>query len=184
MHHQIIHACPTLIDFSMPHSLQGTNKCIFSHVTFDRVTEEALACQHLVLLSKCGITDHMYPPSNHRKSFFAAASYSASAGSACFYMYTHTNTHNTPTRARSEHSWPSIPEKNTSQRPWSNENWVSTFDFCHSMWSFRLASLCHVACSCGESLWSVKQMPYIRPTVLVESIREVLEQDCWHDWFL
>jgi len=73
---------------------------IYSHVTFDRVTEEALACQHLVLLSKCGITDHMYPPSNHRKSFFAAASYTASAGSACFYMYTHTNTHNTPTRSQ------------------------------------------------------------------------------------
>lgn len=41
-------------------------------------------------------TYHMYPPSNHRKSSFAAAAYRASAlcsGSAHFYRHTHTPTH-------------------------------------------------------------------------------------------
>lgn len=103
----------------------------WSHFTFDRVTQEALLHVNICYWVNMALQITCIRPAT-TGSPFAAAAYRASAlcsGSTLISTQTHTHTYKSQ-------KWGLVaprPGKDTrghrSQRPWSNANWVSIFDW-------------------------------------------------------
>ncbi len=126
-----MHILLDVILFSLTMTLNADSDTLESLHLWQSDPRSSPACQHL-LLSKYGITDHMYPPSNHRKSFCCCCLQSISpVQRKCTLLSTQTHTHTYKSQ-----KWGLVtprPGKDTrghrSQRPWSNANWVSIFDW-------------------------------------------------------
>ncbi len=125
-----MHIFLDIILFRMP--LNADPEIHWSHVNFDRVTQEALLRVNIecywVNMALLVSTDHMHPPRNHRKTFYCSCLQSISpVQRKCTLLHKHTY---------KSQKWGLVsphPGKDTrghrNQRPWSNANWVSIFDW-------------------------------------------------------
>lgn len=110
------------------------------YVTFDRVTHEALLYVDIqcywVNMALLVSTDHMYPPSNHRKSSLLLLLLKSISlvQRKCTLLSTHTHT-NTPTRARSEDLWLPVPEKTVCIL---SDTWVRNHDQTQTKWVYLI----------------------------------------------
>lgn len=160
-----MHILLDIILFSLRMPLNADPEILWSPVTFDRVTQEALLHVNIecywVNMALLLSTDHMYPPSNHRKSFCCCCLQSISpVQRKCTLLSTQTHTHLQEPEVRTcgSPSWKRHKRTQESEtmikRKLSEYIWLRAS--AHSVvQSFRPVSLCHEVSYCG--LWWVKQ---------------------------
>ncbi len=121
-YYMMMHIFLDIILFSLRMPLNADPEIHWSHVNFDRVTQEALLRVNIerywVNMALLVSTDHMHPPRNHRKTFYCSCLQSISpVQRKCTLLHKHTHT---PTRARSELS----PSRKRHKRTQESETMI------------------------------------------------------------
>ncbi len=159
-YYMMMHIFLDIILFSLRMPLNADPEIHWSHVNFDRVTQEALLRVNIecywVNMALLVSTDHMHPPRNHRKTFYCSCLQSISpVQRKCTLLATQTHTH---TYKSQKWALP-VPEKTQEDtgirdHDQTQTEWVYLIEgFCHSVvQSFRPVSLCHEVSYCGLSL--------------------------------